>query len=85
MSEKYYNIKYHFKSIDTWLKGIHKSFCPEHKWHEGEYKLLDKDKVNKYSAFYSFPPIEVIFPIKNEIILRINKELNQHNIFVVNN
>ena len=52
MSEKYYNIKYHFKSIDTWLKGIHKSFCPEHKWHEADFKLLDKDKLNKFSAFY---------------------------------
>ena len=52
MSEKYYNIKYHFKSIDTWLRGIHKSFCSEHKWHEADFKLLDKDKVNKYSAFY---------------------------------
>jgi hypothetical protein len=52
MSNKYYNIKYHFKSIDTWLKGIHKSFCPEHKWHEGSINLLDKDKINKYSAFY---------------------------------
>ena len=52
MSEKYYNIKYHFKSIDTWLKGIHKSFCKEHKWHEGNNNLLDKNKVNKFSAFY---------------------------------
>ena len=52
MSEKYYNIKYHFKSIDTWLKGIHKSFCSEHKWHEADTKLLDRDKVNKFSAFY---------------------------------
>ncbi len=23
-SDNYYDIKYHFKSIDTWLKGIHK-------------------------------------------------------------
>jgi hypothetical protein len=52
MSEKYYNIKYHFKSIDTWLKGIHKSFCPEHKWHEAETNLISRDKVNKFSAFY---------------------------------
>ena len=52
LSDKYYNIKYHFKSIDTWLKGIHKSFCPLHKWHEEKPKLLEVDKVNKYSAFY---------------------------------
>ena len=52
MSEKYYNIKYHFKSIDTWLRGIHKSFCPEHKWHEADNRLLNKDEVSKYSAFF---------------------------------
>ena len=51
-SEKYKHIEYHFKSIDTWLKGIHKSFCNEHKWHEGKILLLDKENVNKYSAFY---------------------------------
>ena len=51
-AEKYKHIEYHFKSIDTWLKGIHKSFCLEHKWHEGKILLLDEDKVNKYSAFY---------------------------------
>jgi len=54
LSDQYYNVKYHFKSIDTWLKGIHKSFCPLHKWHEEKKKIkyLDEDKVNKYSAFY---------------------------------
>jgi hypothetical protein len=24
VSENYYDIKYHFRSIDTWLRGIHK-------------------------------------------------------------
>lgn len=49
-SENYYNIRYYFKSIDTWLKGIHRSFCKEHKWHE-EY--ISYDKVTKYSCFYN--------------------------------
>ena len=52
LSDRYYNIKYHFKSIDTWLKGIHKSFCPEHKWHEEKKKSNVSNKVSKYSAFY---------------------------------
>lgn len=34
VSENYYNIEYHFKSIDTWLKGILKSFCKYHRWDE---------------------------------------------------
>jgi hypothetical protein len=46
-SENYYNIEYHFRSIDTWLKGIHKSFCDEHKW---EDENIDYN-TNKYSLF----------------------------------
>lgn len=44
-SSNYYNIIYRFKSIDTWLKGIHKSFCKEHLWHE------EACLTNKYSLF----------------------------------
>lgn len=46
-SENYYDIRYHFKSIDTWLRGNHKSFCEEHVWHDA---LLDYNP-NKYSLF----------------------------------
>ena len=27
VSDNYYDINYHFRSIDTWLRGIHKYFC----------------------------------------------------------
>ncbi|XP_031554461.1 probable beta-tubulin polyglutamylase [Actinia tenebrosa] len=37
VSKSYYNMKYHFKSIDTWLMGICKSFCPEHPWRSSVY------------------------------------------------
>ena len=33
-STNYYNIKHHFKSIDTWLRGICRSHCPEHPWRD---------------------------------------------------
>lgn len=46
-SDNYYDIKYHFRSIDTWLRGIHKSYCDEHKWHD---ELLD-NVSNKFSVF----------------------------------
>ncbi|CAG9332009.1 unnamed protein product [Blepharisma stoltei] len=32
VSTNYYDIKYHYKSIDRWLHGICQSVCPEHKW-----------------------------------------------------
>ena len=31
-SKSYYNIKFHFRSIETWLDGVCQSFCPQHKW-----------------------------------------------------
>ena len=35
ISKSYYNMKYHFCSIETWLDGVCKSFCPIHKWVHG--------------------------------------------------
>ncbi|XP_077167321.1 inactive polyglycylase TTLL10 [Paroedura picta] len=32
VSKTYGSMKYHFKSIETWLQGICVSHCPEHKW-----------------------------------------------------
>ena len=37
ISTSYYNMKYHFCSIDTWLDGFCESFCPKHKWQQGSY------------------------------------------------
>jgi len=37
VSQTYYDIKYHFKSIDTWLEGTCRSFCDEHNWDTNEY------------------------------------------------
>ena len=31
-SPKWVNIEYHFRSIETWLDGVCKSFCPDHTW-----------------------------------------------------
>ena len=47
VSKSYYNIKYHFKSIDTWLQGVCKSFCDIHPW------IDDRDlwAADKFSVF----------------------------------
>ncbi|XP_074655111.1 uncharacterized protein LOC141908801 [Tubulanus polymorphus] len=34
----YHSCKYHFKSIDTWLMGICKSYCPTHPWKKSKFK-----------------------------------------------
>jgi hypothetical protein len=31
-SKRFYNTKHHFRSIDTWIDGICKSWCPDHEW-----------------------------------------------------
>lgn len=32
VSKSYYNMQYHFCSVDTWLGGVCRSFCPKHNW-----------------------------------------------------
>ncbi len=46
-SDNYYDIKYSFKSIDPWLKGIHKSYCLEHEWKD------DLSNLNKNNTRFS--------------------------------
>lgn len=31
-STSYHSIKFHYKSLDTWLEGICKSHCEQHSW-----------------------------------------------------
>ncbi|XP_030843027.1 probable beta-tubulin polyglutamylase [Strongylocentrotus purpuratus] len=38
VSKSYHNMVYHFKSIDTWLQGICRSYCDEHPWTRTKYK-----------------------------------------------
>ncbi|ETE72194.1 Protein polyglycylase TTLL10, partial [Ophiophagus hannah] len=46
VSSSYGDMKYHFKSIETWLQGVCVSHCPEHKWASA------RDEVKKKSIFY---------------------------------
>ena len=31
-SNRFYNTVYHFRSLETWLDGVCKSWCPDHEW-----------------------------------------------------
>lgn len=62
-STLYHDIKYHFRSIDSWLGGILKSYCDEHKW-------LD-DRANewlseKFSVFAD-PTLDDIKIVEKEV------------------
>ena len=41
VGRKYHSIEYHYKSLDTWLDGICKSWCPEHKWRRSNYQVAE--------------------------------------------
>ncbi|XP_052760665.1 uncharacterized protein LOC128203322 isoform X2 [Mya arenaria] len=41
-AKSYHSETYHFKSIDTWLRGICKSFCPQHRWKLAKYNPKKK-------------------------------------------
>ena len=47
---KRYRYKYHFKSIDTWLRGVLKSHCKEHKWEKNDIDKISTE-ISKYSVF----------------------------------
>lgn len=46
-STSYHSIKYHFRSIETWLDGVCKSHCAEHRWDDDELGW----STEKYSIF----------------------------------
>jgi hypothetical protein len=35
ISKGYHDIVWHYRSLDTWLNGVCKSFCPVHEWYRG--------------------------------------------------
>ena len=46
-STSYHSIKFHYKSLDTWLEGVCKSFCKEHSWNSSNLQW----KPGKTSIF----------------------------------
>jgi len=48
VSKSYYDITYHYRSLDTWLNGICKSFSDIYAWDRGLKEDVD---ANKFSIF----------------------------------
>ena len=51
VGRKYNNIQYHFKSLDTWLEGICKSWCPDHRWRTSRYALTEGNNHKLVAKF----------------------------------
>ena len=45
VSKSYHSMEYHFRSIDTWLNGICKSYCAEHPWKRKQRILPGKKSI----------------------------------------
>ena len=41
VAANYGNIKYHYRSLDTWLDGVCKSWCPDHTWKCNRYAVTE--------------------------------------------
>ena len=57
-SISYYNVKHHYRSLNTWLKGVCTSICPEHKWKRSKKPIvytreqyLNKCKLKERTKF----------------------------------
>jgi tubulin--tyrosine ligase like protein 10 len=50
VSKNWELVKYHFRSIDTWLDGVCKSCCPEHPWSTDDTVI--RGATGKNSIFY---------------------------------
>lgn len=58
VSKSYHSMVYHFKSIDTWLNGICKSFCNEHLWNLSSYVPGKRSIFSLQEPGYSDQPAE---------------------------
>ena len=82
-SQSYLIEKYHFRSIDTWLGGVHKSWCKEHRWLTGNWKPKHGSKFVSVPALLkeasprvgqSVPKakVEPVLPARNLNVMRSN-------------
>ena len=51
VGKRYHSIVWHYKSLDTWLEGICKSWCPEHKWRTSRYQLSEGNNHKLVAKF----------------------------------
>ncbi|XP_046559189.1 uncharacterized protein LOC124268204 isoform X2 [Haliotis rubra] len=49
-AKSFHSERYYFKSIDTWLMGICKSYCPQHPWKRTKYKPSKKSVFHPASS-----------------------------------
>lgn len=48
-STLYYDIQFHYRSIDKWLEGICESQCKEHKWLDDKATQWLSDKFSVFA------------------------------------
>ena len=52
-SKAYHSIEFHYRSLDTWLEGVCRSFCPTHKWSNWKvFWVPDKKSIFSSDEIY---------------------------------
>lgn len=66
-SKSYHSMKYHFRSIDTWLNGICESYCDQHPWKLNKRTLPGKKSIFCYEQ-QEADPVEQNEMEENELL-----------------
>ena len=58
-SKKYFNIKYHYRSLDTWLEGVCRSWCNKHSWQILKFSVTRGNNHEMIAKFFSREMLEI--------------------------
>ena len=58
-SQKYFNIKYHYRSLETWLDGVCRSWCEKHSWQVMRFSVTRGNNYELLVKFFSREMLEM--------------------------
>lgn len=65
VSPAYHSVQYHFRSLETWLSGICKSWCAEHSWQLFRYSITNGNNHELVMKFLGKTMVEQIDGARN--------------------
>lgn len=64
-STSYHSIEFHYRSIDTWLEGVCKSFCEEHEWRSSKMQW-QPGKTSIFASDAEYDEADLDAPVFDE-------------------
>ena len=59
-SQRYTNIRYHYRSLETWLDGVCRSWCEKHSWQVMKFSVTRGNNHEMISKFFSKEMVELL-------------------------